>query len=149
MTDDLVFVSYSRREFYFTESLVLHLQRQGINAWFDVQQLEPGIGWKTDIQDGLQNCKALVLVASQSSLASPYVKVEYEAALKVNKPVYVVLFEPLTLPPELSQPSSLIDFTQGFDWGVPLLVAAIQGQTPHHDPNKNVPLPLSPLPKPP
>ena len=134
MTGDLVFVSYSRREFYFTESLVLHLQRNGIQIWFDVQQLEPGIGWKTDIQQGFENCKALVLVASQSSLASPYVKMEYEAALKANKPVYVVLFEPLVLPPELSQPAALIDFTQGFDRGIPLLAAVIQRQTPHHDP---------------
>lgn len=89
---DLIFVSYSRKEFYFTKSIVLHLQKNKIDAWFDVQQLEPGIGWKTDIQDGLDQCKGLVLVASQSSLASPYVKVEVQAAQQANKPIYVSAF---------------------------------------------------------
>lgn len=134
MANDLVFVSYSRKEFYFTESLVLHLQRAGIDAWFDVQQLEPGIGWKTDIQDGLERCKALVLVASQSSLASPYVKAEVEAVQKADKPVYVVLFEPAALPPELSQTAALIDFTQGFDRGMSLLTTVIQENSTHRDP---------------
>ncbi|MBN8619981.1 MAG: toll/interleukin-1 receptor domain-containing protein [Anaerolineae bacterium] len=134
MSDDLIFISYSRREFYFTESLVLYLQKNKINAWFDVQQLEPGIGWKTDIQDGLDQCKALVLVASQSSLASPYVKVEVQAAQQANKLVYIALFEPVSLPEELSQPFALIDFTQGFDRGIALLVSSIQQSNPHQDP---------------
>src|SRR4051794_36888207 len=133
MTQDLIFVSYSRKEYFFTESLVLHLQRNDIDAWFDVQQLEPGIGWKTDIQDGLQKCKALVLVASQASLTSPYVKLEVQAALEAKKPIYVVLFEAVVLPPELAHPTSLIDFTQGFDRGLSLLIAAIKEQAEHQD----------------
>lgn len=133
MAEDLIFVSYSRKEFYFTESIVLHLQKNKIDAWFDVQQLEPGIGWKTDIQDGLDQCKGLVLVASQSSLASPYVKVEVQAAQQANKPIYVVLFEPVALPSELGQPAALIDFTQGFDRGIALLVSTLQQLTNHHD----------------
>lgn len=134
MKNDLIFVSYSRKEFYFTESLVLHLQRHGIDAWFDIQQLEPGIGWKTDIQDGLERCNALVLVASQSSLNSPYVKAEVEGAQKAGKPVYVVLFEPVTLPPELANPAALIDFTQGFDRGISLLTTVIRDHSTCHDP---------------
>lgn len=137
MANDLVFVSYSRKEFYFTESLVLHLQRQGIDAWFDVQQLEPGIGWKTDIQEGLERCSALVLVASQSSLSSQYVKAEVEGAQKAGKPVYVVLFEPVNLPPELANPDALIDFTQGFDRGMSLLITVIHDHSTYHDPVPN------------
>jgi len=133
MKNDLIFVSYSRKEFYFTESLVLHLQRHGINAWFDIQQLEPGIGWKTDIQDGLERCNALVLVVSQSSLNSPYVKAEVEGAQKADKPVYVVLFEPVTLPPELANPAVLIDFTQGFNRGISLLTTIIRDHSKYHD----------------
>src|SRR5689334_10169962 len=92
MAQNPVFVSYSRKEYFFTESLVLHLQRHGIDAWFDVQELEPGIGWQSDIQQGLDRCESLVLVASAASLASPYVKLEWQSALEAHKAVHVVIF---------------------------------------------------------
>ncbi|MBL8156567.1 MAG: toll/interleukin-1 receptor domain-containing protein, partial [Anaerolineae bacterium] len=45
------FLSYSRSQYYFAESLVLRLQASGLAVWFDVQQLEPGSDWQRDIAD--------------------------------------------------------------------------------------------------
>jgi hypothetical protein len=36
------FLSYSRSQYYFAESLVLRLRSSGVSIWFDVQQLELG-----------------------------------------------------------------------------------------------------------
>ncbi len=35
----VTFISYSRRQLYFAESLSLHLQKENHNIWFDLQQL--------------------------------------------------------------------------------------------------------------
>jgi hypothetical protein len=52
------FLSYSRQQYYFVESLALALQNKGVPLWFDVQQLEPGSDWKADIEDGLRRSNA-------------------------------------------------------------------------------------------
>jgi hypothetical protein len=36
------FLSYSRKDYYFAESLAFHLMRQGVPVWLDVRDLEPG-----------------------------------------------------------------------------------------------------------
>jgi uncharacterized membrane protein YgcG len=106
----MLFLSYSRREWYFAEYLTLHLQKLGIPVWFDIQQLEPGVNWRLDIEKGLQACQSLILVASESALSSPYVELEWQRALRDKKPVYVVLFEGVELPPLLASKGTLIDF---------------------------------------
>ncbi len=65
------FLSYSRKQYYFAESLALHLQQRGVSVWFDIQQLEPGVSWQADIGDGLKNAASVTFVASRSALASP------------------------------------------------------------------------------
>lgn len=127
-----LFLSYSRQQFYFAESLAIHLQQQGISIWFDIQQLEPGKDWADDIQQGLLECTGVVLLASRAALASPYVQLEWEAALKAGKPVYVVLFEAVSLPNALlSLP--IFDFRADFNRGVERLAKSIRGEAEVYD----------------
>ncbi|MBZ0284713.1 MAG: toll/interleukin-1 receptor domain-containing protein [Anaerolineae bacterium] len=130
--DGHLFLSYSRQQFYFAESLAIHLQQKGIPIWFDMQQLEPGKDWAEGIQRGLVNSAGLVLVASRAALASPYVRLEWEAALKDNKPVYVVLFESVSLPDELLS-TPIFDLRADFNRGVERLAKSIQENVPHND----------------
>jgi len=130
--DGHLFLSYSRQQFYFAESLAIHLQQKNIPVWFDIQQLEPGKDWAEGIQRGLTESAGLVLVASRGALASPYVRLEWEAALKDGKPVYVVLFEAVALPNELlSVP--IFDLRADFNRGVERLAKSIQEKKPQHD----------------
>ncbi len=125
------FISYSRREYYFTESLVLNLQNAGVDVWFDIQQLEPGIDWQQDIQRGLAECQSLTLVASKASLASPYVRQEWEAALKASKPIVIVLFESVRLPRILRDKAQVVDFRTSFQKGLAALtVYHLRGELP-------------------
>ena len=132
MTDGLTFISYSRREFYFTESLVYSLHRQGVPTWFDVQRLQPGHDWERGIDQGLQSCTSLTLIASRASLSSPYVRAEWQSALTAHKPMYVVIFEAVDLPPELAE-SSIFDFRSGFDRQLRSLAQAIRSGVAHRD----------------
>ena len=63
------FISYSRRQLYFAESLALHLylQKEGINVWFDLQQLQAGTVWSESLKKGVGEASLLVLVVSQAS----------------------------------------------------------------------------------
>jgi hypothetical protein len=46
----ITFVSYSCRQLYFAESLALHLQKEGIDVWFDLQQLQAGTVWSEGLR---------------------------------------------------------------------------------------------------
>jgi hypothetical protein len=74
------FLSYSRSQYYFAESLALRLQTGGLAIWFDVQQLEPGSDWQRDIADGLAGSESVLLLASRAALASPYVARDWRSA---------------------------------------------------------------------
>jgi hypothetical protein len=138
-----VFISYSRKQFYFTESLVLSLQRLGVATWFDVQQLVPGSSWQQSLEEGLDSCNGLVLIVSRAALTSDYIRAEWQAALRAEKPIYVVLFEAVELPPEL-QNASIFDCRSDFDAKIELLAESIRMRRVYRDPLQLPrPLPLS------
>ncbi len=130
-----IFISYSRREFYFAESLSIRLQHSGMSVWFDSQQIALGENWSQDIQQGLSDSGTLVLAASQASIASPYVAKEWQYALEKGKPVHVIFFEAVDLPAELiKSAASIIDGRSGFEANYPRLLASIKGGTTIRDP---------------
>jgi hypothetical protein len=134
-----IFVSYSRREFYFAESLAIRLQHDSIPVWFDSQQIALGEQWAHDIQEGLTNSGKLVLIASQASIASPYVAKEWQHALEQHKPIHIILFEAVVLPTELmSSAASIIDGRSGFEANYPRLLACIKGEQTIRDPLPSV-----------
>jgi hypothetical protein len=120
MTDQHIFMSYSREQFYFVESLALSLQSYGLTLWFDVQRIYPGADWEQAITEGLLASSELVLVASRSALASPHVRKEWEQALAMHIPIYIALFEPISLPIELQQ-ATIIDMRSKFEQKASLL----------------------------
>jgi len=130
---DQIFLSYSREQLYFAESLALHLQDAGLSVWLDLQQLSPGSDWSLGIQAGLENCSAVLLVASQASLSSPYVAEEWKSALEASKPVYVVLFEEVAFPDPLKA-AAVVDLRKHFDKGLVRLIDCISGERACQDP---------------
>jgi hypothetical protein len=132
--EQLVFVSYSREQFYFAESLALALQRKGVGVWFDVQRLLAGTNWEKGLQRGLQSCSEFVLVASNAALASEHVNREWRSARAERKRILIALIEPTELPPELQDPAvSLVDCRADFEGGVEMLAASLKSKTVHRD----------------
>jgi TIR domain-containing protein len=66
-----IFMSYSRRQLYFAESVVLNLQRAGLEIWFGLQKLSPGIDLASALKDGYSNCDKLILIASRHPVTVP------------------------------------------------------------------------------
>jgi hypothetical protein len=130
----ITFVSYSRRQLYFSESIALHLQKHGINTWFDLQQLQAGTIWEEGLEGGIRHATRLVLIVSKASLDSPYTRDEWSEVVQRGDPVVLVLFEPVDLPKEL-QGLPTYDFRSGFNRKLLELVDFLKGDAePRYDP---------------
>ena len=85
-----LFISYSRKDYYFAESLAFHLLKSGVSVWFDAKDLSPGEFWKRDLETALDRASCLILVASAHSLKSPHVRSEWERARTQRKRIVIV-----------------------------------------------------------
>jgi hypothetical protein len=122
-----VFVSYARAQFYLAEDLALALRQRGVDAWLDVDRLEPGDDWEDSIAAALLSAECLLLVASREALRSAHVQAELEIARDVGMPVVVALAENVALPAQL-EPAATVAVRRRFERRVDTLVRAIQGE---------------------
>ncbi len=103
-----IFISYSRSQFNFVDTLAAVIQDMGHQIWFDVEQLAPGENWKDEINEGLSKVDTLILIASHDAITSENVLYELETAQKYGKVIHVVLYERVKLPQNLSPESIII-----------------------------------------
>lgn len=85
------FIAYSRRDFYFAESLFYALHGYGLNAWMDVWKITPGADWDNAISNAIRFSQGLILVASKDSLQSPFVRDEICRAHQAHMPIYLAM----------------------------------------------------------
>src|SRR5215510_3282208 len=50
-----VFIRYSRKDYYFAESLTFSLIQRDVAAWLDVKDLQPGVDWEERLQSAIDN----------------------------------------------------------------------------------------------
>jgi hypothetical protein len=128
-TESLSFLSYSRKDYYFAESLAFHLLRQGVPVWLDVRDLEPGKDWERSLEDALDAATTVVLVASADSMESPHVRGEWQRALRQGKRIVIVRFRRARIPDEL-QRCEIVDFRRPFGRALRVLVARLKTARP-------------------
>jgi hypothetical protein len=131
-----VFLSYSRRDFYFAESLAHELRRRGVAVWLDVNDLVPGGDWHEQILAALDAAPCLVLVASRESADSPHVAGEWLHALGRGARVVVVRWRGSELPVRLNGLET-VDFRGRFRPAVDELAALLaRDVTAPHEPGQ-------------
>jgi len=126
---EYTFISYSRKQLYFAEAIALHLQKEGIEIWFDLQQLGAGTNWASALKSGYENCQRLVLVVSQSALASKYVEVEWDTARQNGREVILAVIEDVDIPEKLRD-CAIIDFRTNFNSAMKRLASYLSGKLP-------------------
>jgi hypothetical protein len=131
------FLSYSRKDYYFAESLAFHLMRQGVPVWLDVRDLEPGKDWERGLEEALDAATTVVLVASPDSMESPNVRNEWQRALRHGKRIVLARFRGAKIPAELEQCES-VDFRLPFGRALRTLVAYLAPATPAAGARKTV-----------
>jgi hypothetical protein len=119
-----LFISYSRKDYYFAESLAFHLLNRNLPAWLDVKDLKPGVDWERDLEAAIAAASSFVLVASQSAFKSANVQNEWQRAAKLGKRIIVARRGGVRLPDELSH-REIVDFRGGFGQGLDQLVARL------------------------
>jgi TIR domain len=62
-----VFISYSRKDYYFAESLAFHLLSRNVPFWLDVKDLQPGVDWERDLESAAGAASAVILVGSSGA----------------------------------------------------------------------------------
>ena len=128
-----IFVSYSRKDYYFAESLAFHLLQANLPAWLDVKNLKPGADWEHQLDDALETACCFVLVLSSNALRSTNVRAEWQRAIQLRIPIVVAQFRAAPLPDELRR-ASISDFRSGFGRGLRELIALLplQADAPIH-----------------
>ena len=91
MSND-IFISYSRRDQEFVTRLASDLNKQVAGVWFDQSAIQPGEKWHDEIMEGIQDCKAFVLVLSPDADKSKYVHEEVNKALELGKTIFPVIY---------------------------------------------------------
>lgn len=129
-----LFLSYSRKDYYFAESLAFHLLRQGVPVWLDVRDLEPGKDWERSLEQALDAATSILLVASPDSMQSPHVRNEWELALRQGKRIILARFRRCKVPVELQHCDS-VDFRFAFGRALRTLVARLSSSVPAATPH--------------
>ena len=117
----MIFISYSRKDYYFAESLTFQLIKHGVEVWLDSKDLEPSTAWSEVIEAAIDAASCLILVVSPDSLKSAIVRREWQRARSQGKRIIAVLFRKKTTPPELES-AEVIDFQRSFEPALKQLV---------------------------
>lgn len=136
---DLVFVSYSWSDREFVLSLLPELDREGIEYFIDRDRIPqdealPELRWQ--IEQGLAQSDAVLLVCSERSLRSPWVNIELCSAIAMIKKVTVLVLDGAGLPESLQRSAeagrihSLSATDEGF---LPRLLTCLRSQVPSAD----------------
>jgi TIR domain len=119
-----VFISYSRKDYYFAESLAFHLLNRKVPVWLDVKDLKPGVDWQRDLEAAVAAASTVILVGSPGAFKSVNVRTECQHAVKLGKRIIVARRRGARLPDELKR-GEMVDFQGGFEHGLDQLAASL------------------------
>jgi TIR domain len=85
-----IFVSYSRRDVIYAQTLIAHLRQAGLIVWFD-SEIPTGQRWDRTVRAHIDRCGALLLLMSPSAEDSDWVAAEIDHARKRSRPIIPLL----------------------------------------------------------
>ena len=86
-----VFISYSRKDKEFAETLHTALEKSGKDAWIDWQDIPLTSEWWKEIETGIEGADTFIFVISPDSVASKVCGEEIDHAVKHNKRLFPVV----------------------------------------------------------
>ena len=93
-----IFISHSTKDTTATEQVAQALQRAGVPYWVDDEQIQPGEDWLEQIEKGVRACTGLLILLSNASLTSRWVRRETLLADQLGKALFVARLEAVHLP---------------------------------------------------
>ena len=133
--EDYVFISYSRHDSQIADRLTRDLRRKNLEVWVDVENIGPGKDWQAELEIGLKNAKAVILLLSNAALSSTWVTHEVNILLNRGKlviPIVVDDFDTSALPSQLNRLQRL-DLRSAYESSLTRLTDALREDFPHLD----------------
>jgi hypothetical protein len=97
-----VFISYSRRDTETVKQIVSQLEAEGIQVWFDTEDIKAGKQWRKQIVEGIDTAEAFVLHLSPDSAASENVLKELNLAEEALEPFLLpIMLKETKIPDEM------------------------------------------------
>ncbi len=93
MNANSIFISYTSNNIESADAVYQFLQRSGIGCWMAPYSISPGKDYPTEIVEGIKNCDAFVLVASEDTNESNHVSNELAIAFDCEKPIIAFKIE--------------------------------------------------------
>ena len=116
-----IFLSYSRDDSEFVLKLAKDLRAAGANIWLDQLDIPTGNRWDLAIEEALTSANRLIVILSESSVASNNVMDEVSYALERGKRIFPVVLNECNVPFRLKR-LQFIDFTVDYDKGLARLL---------------------------
>jgi hypothetical protein len=107
---NFVFISYANDDGDFAQLLKSKLEKVGIDAWIDEDQLRIGFDWRQGIDDAIRKSSALIVVMTPQAKKSEYVTYEWEFAFRAGIKVVPIMLKDVKLHPRLEL-LQYLDFT--------------------------------------
>jgi sulfatase modifying factor 1 len=130
-----VFISYSHADSHFVDTLAERLKKTGVHVWIDKWMIKVGDSITGKINEGIGASDFLIIILSQSSVKSKWVREELNTALVKNVEVEKGAFILPVLKEDCEIPSLLkhrryANFKEDPEWGFQELIEVI---SPHKD----------------
>ena len=124
-----VFLCHASKDKSFVRRLKTDLNRQGVDAWLDEEEITVGDSLRVKIENALQTCSFAIVVLSEVSLQRPWVQREMNALFSLeiergNKVILPVLMEKAELP-LFFKDKKYADFSKSYSDGFNDLIKAL------------------------
>ena len=106
-----VFISHAQNDTDFADTVATKLTEAGHKVWLDDSHIGAGQDWRAEIDRGIEDSDALIVVMSPEANISQYVTYEWAFALGQRRVVIPLLLRPSDLHPRLAGLHHL-DFTR-------------------------------------
>ena len=98
-----VFICYSRNDQAFADTLVADLNAQGVQTWRDVDNIAGSRqsnlgGWRSAIENALDNCGAMLIVLSSGAVDSNEVEAEWNHFASKKRPIFPIILHECKVP---------------------------------------------------
>jgi TolB-like protein/Flp pilus assembly protein TadD len=93
------FISYASHDAYVANSIAQALEKNGFRCWVAPRDVTPGSHYADQIMSAISRAKVLVLVLSESALASKHVGKEVERASSKGRPIIALRTDATPLTP--------------------------------------------------
>jgi hypothetical protein len=113
--DPFIFVSYARENSNFVYPEIERLKAEGYKIWYDKEQIRPSHLWSNEINEALEACSCFLVFIAKRAVESERVICEIRQALSLKKPLIVIYWQKVKLPPDLQSHLQEIQALEFYD----------------------------------